>query len=306
MNIPTNLLKRSVFVQQIGSIFETARVLAPITTVVRATAKAIDLPKLVVSDAKNSSLTCQDPIGTTTATDTTLLVDSKTSNSIDYCEDDFRDDKVGFKKRTKTAILEGISVKLNKNMVDALEADSTAAVGTEDLSTDTNVNTFLTKVRAIARRNKFNWGLTVDGGTVVKAKYHGKAYVAAADEAFTTLETSINTIRFQSTTQANNADDGGLIISPQGVVILDINDIPTDAKQMYYGVAGAPVHAYREDRIKSWDIEIKGRTTALADSGDVSTGDAVVERNFNMGGSIWNKAAIPSNVQGVCFKKKMA
>lgn len=306
MIIPTNLLKRSVFIQQIGSIFETMRVLAPITTIIRATAKAIDTPKLVVTDAKNSQLTCQDPIGTATASNGTINVDSKTSNSVDYCEDDYRDDKVGFKSRTKESLLQSIEVKLNKNMVDALESDSTASVGTEDLSTDVLVNTFLTKVRAIARRNKFNWGLSVDGGSVVKAKYHGKAYVAAADTAFTALEASINTVRFQSTTQANMADEGGLIISPQGVVIIDVNDMPADAKQMYYGVAGAPVHAYREDNIKTWDKAINGRTTASANSGEVAAGDAVVENNFNTGASIWNKAVIPENVQGICFKKLMA
>ena len=305
MNIPSNLLKKSVFVQQVGSIFETARVLAPILTVIRGSAKAIDTPKLTVTDAKNSSLKSQDPIGTATATNGTISIDTKTSNSVDYTKEDFRDDKVGFKARTKEAILQGIEAKLNKNVVAALEAGSTNVITAEDLSTDTKVNAFLTKVRAIARRNKFNWGLSVDGGSVVKAKYHGKAYLALADTAFTTVETSINTVRFQSTTQANNADKGGLIMSPQGVVVIDINDIPASAKQMYYGIAGAPVHAYREDNIESWDIEITGRTTAAAVSGDVAAGDPVVERNFNMGASIWNKAVIPANVTGVCFKGLM-
>ena len=156
MNIPSNLKKRSVFVQQIGSIFETMRVLAPITTVIRGTAKAVDMPKLVVTDAKNSSLSCSDPVGTATPTNNTLSIDQKVSNSVDYCEDDFQDDKVGFKTRTKQAILEGIEKKLNENMEAALLSDSTASSGTQDLSTDKLVTTFLTSVRAIARRNRFN------------------------------------------------------------------------------------------------------------------------------------------------------
>jgi hypothetical protein len=156
MNIPTNLLKRSVFAAKIGTVFEKMRVYAPISTIIRASAKTIDLPELTVDDAVNHGLAAKNSIGTASATNSTITIDQKTDKSVDYTDEDFVDDKVGFKKLTKEEILKVITKKLNSNVEVATLAGATAETGTIDLSTSALVNSFLSSVAVDAGQVYFS------------------------------------------------------------------------------------------------------------------------------------------------------
>lgn len=305
MIIPSALKNRSVFAIKLSTIFETMRALAPISTIIRQTAKTVDLPNLTVDDAKNHSIACQNTVGVATPSNETVTIDTKSDKSIDYCNEDFRDDKVGFKRKTQSKIGKVITRKVNQNMADAMLAGATAQVGTIDLSTNTLVGDFLTSVSVDAAGEYFEWAPSVEGGTVVEAKYQGQGFVLAGSTAYKHLKRTNNTIRFQSTTDATSGESN-LFISLEGVVVVNAGPMFTDPKQLVYGIAGVPVHAYRTDKIVTWDDEIRSRTTASADSGDVSTGDAMYQRNHNMGAEIWNKALIPTALASHLKKQVMA
>ena len=302
--IPTALRQNSVFKTKIASIFEVGRAYGPITTVIRAKAKQIDIPTLTVTDAKNHGLECKNSIGTATPGNETLDIDNRTDISVDYCDSDFLGDEVGFKKLTKDEILRGIMAKVNDNFTTNVLAGATASAGTVALSTAAEVNSFLSDVGAIARRNYFSWKPAVEHGTVVRAKYQGQPFVIAGSTAFKAIQVVYDAYRLTATGMAD--DYSNMFRSPGGVWIIDADDAFADTKQMIYGIAGAPVHAYREDKIEEFDDKIVTRTTAGVNSGDLLAADAVIQRNYNMGGGIWNKAAVPTTVAPYVLKKLMA
>ena len=305
MNIPQDLQKRSIFVAKIATVFEKMRLYSPISTVIRATAKTIDVPELTVDDAKNHALYCQNTIGTATPATTSITIDIKTDKSIDYCDEDFRDDLVGFKELTKNEILNVVTRKVNKNFTDAVLAGATAVTGTVDLSTNDAANKFLSKVAVEAGESYFSWKPRVEHGNVVPAKYQGKGFVIAGREAYENLLATTNSIRFQSTTSGQSADMN-MFVSLQGVVVMNAGAELGNLKQVIYGVAGAPLHVYRSDKINEWDTPVTSRTTAATASGDVTAGDSMILRNYNMGAEIWNKAVVPTQMAAFVKKQLMA
>lgn len=156
MNIPTEFLQRSILKTQLSASTALYRTFAGITTMIKAVAKTVDIPKLSVTAGKNHELACKNSIGIATASKEPISITNKSDNSVDYCEDDFHGDMVGFKKQTKAQLVETIVSKVNGNAADALLAGATADTGTLDTSVSKDVNAFFTKVVGIARRNKFS------------------------------------------------------------------------------------------------------------------------------------------------------
>lgn len=302
ITIPSALKQRTTLTIQLVSIFEKMRLFAPFSTVIRGTAKTIDVPHVDVDDAVNHGLSCKNSIGTATITSETISIDSKTDKSIDYCEDDFLDDKIKFKESLKTRIKGVIGKKVNLNMANALVADATEVVATVDLSTKELVNAFLISVGTDAGTVDFEFGPRVEHGTVIRAKYQGEAVVFAGTDAYKSIRAGVSLLSLQS--DASNANE--FIDTPQGVKIVNAGALFASAKQLAYGVAGAPLHAYRTDKVREFDDKITSRTTAGEISGDLIATDAVVQRDYNMGAEIWNKALIPTNTQAYFFRQLMA
>ena len=305
MSIPSALLKRSVFTAKIGTVFEKMRTFSGITTVIRATAKTIDIPGLTVDAANNHSIKDQNTIGSATPSTSTLTIDVKTDKSIDYSEEDYRDDMVGFKKLTQDEILRVITTKVNKNFTDAVLAAATAQAGTIALDTNDKVNDFLSGIAVDAGEVYFSWKPAVEHGQTVRAKYQGKGFALAGSNAYKRLLSANSSIRFQSTTEATVAQDIWFM-SPQGVVVINVGSAFASLNQIVWGIGGAPLHAYRSDKIQEWDIAVNSRTTAAADSGDVTSGDAMLQRDRNMGAEIWNKATVPTQLASYIKKQVMA
>lgn len=304
VTVPTALIRNSIFKTKIVAVFEKMRVYSPITTVIRAMTKVLDVPTLSTSSANNHGLECKTSIGTATPANEQITCDNKTDMSIDYCESDFMGDKVGFKALIQEQILGEITKKLNQNFATNILAGATVGVGTVDLSTKDLVNNFVTEVALIAANNSFLWKPRVEHGSIVKAKYHGKAFIIAGSTAYKTILDAYSLFRLG----ANGMDQGvnNMFITPNGVVVINADDQLGDAKQMVYGIAGAPVHVYRTDKIEEFDDKIVTRTTAGAISGDLAAADDVIQRNYNMGGAVWNKAAVPVTVKAYVTKKLMA
>lgn len=304
VTIPTALIQNSIFKTKIASVFEKMRVYSPITTVIRAKAKTIDVPTLTVTAANNHSLECKTSIGAATPGNETISIDNRTDNSVDYCESDFYGDKVGYKKLIKEQILKSVMRKVNTNFTTNVLAGATAATGTVALSTAAEVNSFLSDVGALARRNYFSWKPRVEHGTVVRAKYQGQPFVLAGATAFKAIQVQFDAYRLTAT--GKSEDYSNMFRSPSGVWVIDASSEFADNKQMIYGIAGAPVHAYREDKIEEFDDKIVTRTTAGSTSGDLAASDEVVQRNYNMGAAIWNKASVPTTVAAYVIKQLMA
>jgi len=303
VTVPTALIQNSIFKTKIVSVFEKMRVYAPITTIIRAMAKTIDVPSLSTSSAKNHGLECKTSIGTATPANATISLDNKTDMSVDYCEDDFMGDKVGFKALIKEQILGEITKKLNKNFTTNILAGATASAGTVALGTAAEVNSFLSDVASIASRNSFLWKPRVEHGTVVRAKYQGQPFVIAGATAFKAIQVVFDTYRLTATGKSD--DYTNMFKTPTGVWVIDASSEFADDKQMIYGIAGAPIHAFRTDKIREFDDKIVTRTTAGANSGDVLAADDMIQRNYNMGAEVWNKAAVPTTVAAYVIKKLM-
>lgn len=304
VTIPAALVRNSIFETKIVAMVETMRKYSPISTIIRANAKRIDIPALSISAAKNHGLECKTSIGTSTIENTQISLDNKTDTSIDYCEDDFLGDKVGFKQKLKDQILREITKKINTNFTVGVLASATVSSGTVALSTAMEVNSFLSDVGAIARNNSFAWKPRVEHGTVIPAKYEGQPFVVGGSTAFKAIQVQFDAYKLTATGRADDYD--GIFRTPGGVWVIDANNEFADDKQMIYGIAGAPIHAYRDDKIEEFDTKVVTRTTAGSDSGDVLTADAMIQINWNMGGSIWNKATVPTSVAAYVFKKLMA
>lgn len=303
VTIPTALRQNSVFKTQIASILESMRAYSPITTIIRARAKQIDIPTLTVSNAKTHGLESMTSVGTATPGNETFDIDTRTDNSVNYNESDFLGDEFGFKKATKESLLRGIQAKINDNFTTNVLAGATAVTGTVDLSTQALVTSFLSDVGALARRNYFSWKPRVEHGTVVKAKYEGKAFVIAGAAAFKKIQVAYDTYLLTATGKADNYDN--MFKAPGGVWVIDAGDAFADTNQLVYGIAGAPIHAYREDKIEEFDDKITTRTVAGSISGDLSAADETVQRDYNMGGGIWEKAGVPTTVAAY-VKKQLA
>jgi len=303
VTVPTALIQNSIFKTKIATAFEQMRRYSPITTVIRAMTKVIDIPTLSVSDANNHGLECKTSIGTATPGNETISIDNRTDNSVDYCESDFYGDKVGFKKLTQDDLAKSVMRKVNKNFTTNVLAGATASAGTVALSTAAEVNSFMSDVGEIARNNYFSWKPSVEHGTVVRAKYQGQPFVIAGATAFKAIQVQYDSYRLTATGKTD--DYSNMFKTPTGVWVIDGSTEFADNKQMIYGIAGAPVHAYRTDKIEEFDDKIVTRTTAGAVSGDLAANDAVIQRNFNMGAAIWNKAAVPTTVSAYVLKKLM-
>ena len=201
-------------------------------------------------------------------------------------------------------ILGEVTKKVNQNFATNILAGATVVSGTVDLSTKEKVNVFVTEVALIASNNSFLWKPRVEHGTVVRAKYQGKAFIMAGSTAYKTLLDAYSLFSLNANGTTSGVEN--MFVTPSGVVIINADDQLGNAKQMVYGIAGAPVHAYREDKIEEFDERVVTRTTAGSDSGDLVTADNVIERNYNMGAGIWNKAALPTTVAGFVKKQLMA
>jgi len=301
--VPTALIQNSTLKTKIASVFEKMRVFSPITTVVRAKAWTLDVPTISTSVAKNHSLSCKTSIGTATPGNVQISLNNKTDLSVDYCEDEFMGDEVGFKALIKEDILAGITLKLNTNFTVGVLAGATVGSGTIALGTAANVHTFMADVALIAANNQFRWKPSVEHGSVIRAKYNGQPFVIADSTAFKAIRVVYDTYKLTAT---GNADDMvNMFKSPEGVWVINSNTSFADQKQMIFGIAGAPIHAYRDDKIKEFDREISSFTTAGEDSGDLLTADAVVEVKRNMGAEIWNTATVPTPVKAFVTKQKM-
>lgn len=302
--IPTALIQNSIFKTKIVSVFEKMRVYSPIATIIRAKTKVIDVPTVTTSSANNHGLECKTSIGAATLGNETITINNKSDLSVDYCESDFYGDKVGFKSLIQEQILGEITKKVNQNFATAALAGATVVSGTVDLSTKEKVNIFITEVALIAANNSFLWKPAVEHGTVVRAKYHGKAFIMAGSIAYKTMLDAYSLFKLGATGSAEGVNN--MFTTPNGVVVINANDQLGDAKQMVYGIAGAPVHAYRTDKIEEFDDKIVSRTTAGSISGDLASSDEVIQRISNMGGGIWNNTAIPVVVKAYVLKQLMA
>ncbi len=307
VTIPNELKSRSTFLISIALGLEKGTRFSQVSTVIRTTAKYIDLPKLTVSDAKTHSLACKTSLGTNSITNQTISVDTKTDNSQEYCEDDFNGDEKGFKAKLKDKVRKSIMLKVNKDWATNVLAGATAVSGTVDLSTSDKVSEFLSGVAVDAGEVYFDWAPSVDKGTVVQAKFHGRAFVIAGTTAYKTLLAKSNLMRFQSTPNALKSSDS-YFESAEGVIVINAGDAFTDPKQLVYGVAGAPVLAYRADSrgLKEFDKRIDSIGTAGADSGDLASADPTVDTTYVLGAEIWNKALVPSALQAYVKKQLMA
>lgn len=305
MNIPTELRSRSTALISIAMGLEEKSRFSPVTTVLRATAKLVDLPTLTVDDAVTHSLACKNSIGTATPSNQIVTIDTKTDKSIDYCDEDFNGDTVGFKNQTKNKMRRGIQKKLNIDYAAAALAGASAVVGTVDLSTDQLANQFLTNVAVEAEDNSFDWGISVQNGKVIHARHQGRGYVLAGTTAYANLKARVDSTYFQSTNNAV-ATSNNSFMSPQGVLVINAGSAFGDLKQLVYGTAGSMIHAYRTDNLQEWDKEVVSRTTAGVASGDLAATDAVLQRNYNMGAEIYNKPFIPASVTAYVKKQLMA
>jgi len=305
VNIPSELKSRSSFLISIALGLEKGTRFSQVSTVIRSMAKYIDLPSLSVSDAKTHAIACQNSVGTATPANQTITIDTKSDNSVDYCEEDLRGDKAGFKLKTRNRIRNTIMKKINTDWATNILAGATAVTGTVDLSSSAKVSDFLSGLAVDANDVYFDWAPSVQNGRVETAKFHGGAFVVAGTTAYKTLLSANNQTRFLSTTEATKMRDA-YFVSGEGVVVINAGSAFSDPKQLVYGVAGAPVHAYRADNLKEFDDKITSRTTAAADSGDVTAGDNMVQRDYNMGAEIYHKPLVPTSVAAYVKKQLMA
>lgn len=305
VNIPTNFLKRSRFYIKTALTVETKRLPALISTIIRQTAKVIDVPELTVSDANSHSLACKTSVGTATIGNSQITINNKSDNSIDYCEDDFQDDEVGFKNLIREQLTATVMKKINQNFATNVLAAASTVAGTVDLSTDDKVNDFDIDVAMIASNNSFFWKPRVEHGQIIKAKYQGQGFVFADSEVYRAYRKAFDTIKYQSTFSAVN-ENNNMFVTPHGVVVIDASGLLGDPKQMIYGIAGAPYHAYRSDKIEHYDKEIVSRSTAGSDSGDLVSGDEVIQIDHNMGLGVWENAGVTNSVSALVKKQKMA
>lgn len=304
VNIPAELKSRSTFLISIALGLEKKSRFSSIATVIRTVAKYVDLPKLVVSDAKTHSLACKNSIGTATPTNETIQIDTKTDHSVDYCDEDFYGDEVGFKQKTQEKQRNVIQSKLNTDFATAALAGATNIVATVALGTADEVADFLNSIDIDAQDVYFDWAPSVQNGRVERAQYHGRGFVIAGTTAYKAIKAKADSIRFQSTTKTLSSNDS-YFMSDQGVVVINGGSTLGDVKQLVHGVAGAPVHAYRADNLREFDDKIVSRTTAGVNDGDLLIADAVVQRDYNMGAEIWNKAFIPASVTAYVSKQLM-
>lgn len=301
------LLKEAIFEMEFRKVVEEKNIFSDIATKIVAKAKNILSPFTSVAVAKAHMTPCIVPISPLTFGVDELVLDRYIGNSILECDVDWSYAKFDVTASARGDLYASIQLKENQLALADILADATTVVGTVDLSTKEKVNDFLLKVRQESM-GVLSVKATIDGGRTIKAKYHGKPFVAAGPTAFRLImqqvigQTTLSTI-------TNGLKDGNIIETPLGVYVMDMTGVPgVNEKQLLYGVAGVPVLGYREDKIEVGMGRLNSVDTydEVSPDLDLTNGTKILRDQFYMKAQTVGRNGIFSNVAGYVKKQLSA
>lgn len=286
------LTKRALFMQEVRSLPETEMIMAPVTTVLVATAKNILSPFTSLSEAKSYQTDCRVPVATTTIGLDELVVDRNVGNAVTDCDVEMSYATFDLVAEYRADLLASVLLELNKNQVADVVADSTNVATATDLSTAAAVRNFLIGIKANNNVSAASVKQKVDGATVKKAKYHGVPFVAAGPNAYVAI-----TDGFIQTTSQNSMQglDGEFYMTPLGVLVINLGDAADDPDRLVYGVGGVPVIGYRTDKIDVGMGTMVDRSTAASADLDIAANDPILEETWYMKAHIKAKGGVFSN-----------
>lgn len=296
-NVPTNVAKRAIFIQEFKTVIETKNIYALVATKLISAAKNIYSPFTGVSAAKAHTQSCKVPVGTQSLGTDELVLDRYIGNAILDCEEELSYANFDIVSMYRSDLYASIIKKLNIEATKDFVADATVVSGTVDLSTADKVAAWLIGIAAdnnmvvpVAQK--------VDGARVIRAEKHGKAFVAAGRNAFVDIISKIATITAQSSLKG--LEDGAVIETPYGVTIINLGDAADNTNRLIYGTAGVPTMAYREDQVK---VEMGEMTNTVEYDGatdlDLTDGTRMIEKTWYMLAQTKGKNGIFSNVQSL-------
>lgn len=277
--INDDVAKRGIFIQEFRAVVEGKSIFADVATKLISTAKNISSPYTSVTVAKAHALAGQVPIGTLTVGVDELVLDRKIGNAITDYEEELSYAKFDVIGMIRGDLYASVIKKMNVQAVEDFVADATVVAGTVDLSTAAAVRNFLVTVAANAEAVAVSLAQKVDGATVKRGKYHGKPFVACGQTAFVAIVSQVAGIMDGSSLKAV---EGGIIMTPYGVLVINLGAAADDAKRLIYGTGGALSMAYREDQIEVGMGNMVTKTTAAATSLDVTLGDDMLDDTWYM------------------------
>lgn len=302
MPIPNAVAKRALFEQEFRQVIEMSNIFAPVAVRLRSTAKVLNSPYTSVSEGKTYTGQSVTPVGDLTISNNQLTLDQKIGNVITDHEEELSYAKWDVMDDIRSDLYASVMSKYNKDaMVDFLAAATNNAT-TVALSTRAQVTNFLIGVSAETNRAGVAVKKKVDGATSVRGSHYGLPFVAAGHEAFVNIVANVSTAVEQSSLMTIKM---GYYMTPYGVLVINLGNATTNAKQLLYGTGGALTMAHREDMIKVRMGEAVNFITATADDGDISTGDELLEEKWFIKANTKGNNTIFSNVANLVTKRLM-
>lgn len=278
-NLPIELQKRAIFEQEFRTVIETRNVFSPVATKLISTAKNIYSPFTSVTAAKAYTTPCVVPIGTLNVGRDELVLDRYIGNAITDCEEELSWANFDIVDHIRGDLYASVQRKANIEAVADIAADATVA-NSLDISSPEKIRNFLIGVAADNASGSVGLRSRVDGARVVRAEKHGRPFVAAGRDAYVQIVSSIQGILSNSTPGYGFAY-GDILETPYGVTVINLGDAAQDSAQVIWGTAGAPVLAYREDKIEVNMGQYVGETNYSGYTDiDLEDGDPVLKETW--------------------------
>lgn len=296
--IPDDVQKRAIFEQEFKTVVETKSVYAPVATKIVANVKNVLSPYTSVTAALAHTQPCRVPLGTLTITNDELVLDRRVGNALTDCEEELSYANFDLHGMIRRDLYASVIKKLNIEATTDFVADATAG-GAIDLTTSAKVAEWLISVAATADSSSVGLRHRIDGGRVVRAEKHGRAFVAASPTVFVRLVSSVASLVSQSSLKG--LDGGNMVETPYGVTLINLGASADVATRIIWGVAGVPTMAYREDKL-AVDMGEMVSTTTYSDASpdlDLEDGDPLLAKTWYISAQTVGRNGIFANVQSL-------
>ena len=297
--------KQALFKQEFRSVIESKNVFASVATLLVSTAKNIISPYTGVGVAKAHTQNGRVPISAHTLAVDELVLDRHIGNAITDYEEELSYAKWDIIAELRGDLYASVLSKLNTQACVDFVAAATVVAGTEDLSTNALVQTFLVGVAADAEMAAVGLKQKVDGATIKRGDKHGKAFVLCGRDAYVNITSKVASIVGQSSLKGI---EGRMVETPYGVTVINMGGSADDAKRLIYGTGGALSMAYREDQVQT-DMGEYVNTISYTGALDLDVTGApptdMLEKTWYMSAQTKGKNGIYADVQSLVSTRLM-
>lgn len=298
--IPNNVAKRAIFVQEFKSVLETRNIWSKVATKIIATAKNIYSPFTSVNAAKAHTQACVTPVSPLTVNYDELILDRKIGNAIKDCKEELSYANFDIQEMIRADLYASVMKKANEVATDDFLADATTGT-TIDLSSTDKIREYLVGVKAKYASASVGLSQTIDGGRIVRAENHNKPFVAASTSVFVKILSAIGGEMSLSTTAGIQ---GRIIETPYGVTLINLEGTEDVSTRIIEGLGGVPTMAYREDQINvdMGEVTSFGTYSSSTADLDLTQGDEIISKQWYILAETKGRNGIFSNVAPLVVK----